>query len=57
MGSEQTWVCHLNVLPALDGPGASDLENLSGCGEVHPGGSLDGLDGAPRPPPVAGVDA
>ena len=57
MGSEQTWVCHLNVLPALDGPGASDLENLSGCGEVHSLGCLDGLDGAPRPPPVAGVNA
>ena len=57
MGSEQTRVCHLNVLPALDGPGASDLENLSRCGEVHPLGCLDGLDGAPHPPPVAGVDA
>ena len=43
MGSEQTRVCHLNVLPALDSPGASDLENLSRCGEVHPLGCLDGL--------------
>ena len=24
MGSEQTRVCHLNVLPALDSPGTSD---------------------------------
>ena len=45
------------MLPALDGPGTSDLENLSRCGEVHPLGCLDGLDGAPHPPPVAGVDA
>ena len=43
MGSEQTRVCHLNVLPALDGPGTSDLENLSRSGEVHPLGCLDGL--------------
>ena len=56
MGSEQTRVCHLNVLSALDGPGASDLENLSGCGEVHPGGSLDGLDSTPHPPPMTGID-
>ena len=25
-------------------------------GEVHPGGDLDGLNGAPHPPPVSGVD-
>ena len=59
MGREQTRVDHLNVLPVLDGPGASDLEHLGGCGEVHPGRGLDGLDGldsASYPPPVSGVD-
>lgn len=25
-------------------------------GEVHPGGDLDGLNGAPHSPPVSGVD-
>lgn len=56
MVREQTRVDRLNVLPALDGPGASSLEHLSSPGEVHPSGSLDGLDGAPHPPPVSGVD-
>lgn len=50
-------VDHLNMLPALDSPGASGLDHLSGCGEVHPGGSLDGLDSTPHPPTVTGVDA
>ena len=44
------------MLPALDGPGASELDHLSGCGEVHPGGSLDGLDSTPHPPPMTGID-
>ena len=56
MGREQTGVDHLNMLPALDSPGASDLDHLSGCGEVHPGGSLDGLDSTPHPPPMTGID-
>ena len=50
-------VDHLNMLPALDGPGASGLDHLRSPGEVHPGGSLDGLDSTPHPPTVTGVDA
>ena len=57
MGREQTRVDHLNMLPALDSSGASDLEHLRSPGEVHPGGDLNRLDGAAYPPPVAGVDA
>ena len=57
MDREQTRVDHLNMLPALDSPGASDLDHLSGCGEVHPGGDLNRLDSAPHPPPMRGVDA
>ena len=56
MGREQTRVDHLNMLPALDGPGASELDHLSSPGEVHPGGSLDGLDSTPHPPPMTGID-
>ena len=41
----------------VDGSGAADPHYLGGAGEVDPGGGLDGLDGAPHPPPVAGVDA
>lgn len=37
--------------------GAADPDHLGGAGEVDPGGGLDGLDGAPHPPPVTGVDA
>ena len=44
--------------PALRGGcGASDPDHLGGAGEVDPGGGLDGLDGAPHPPAVTGVDA
>ena len=50
-------VDHLNMLPALDGPGASELDHLRSPGEVHPGGSLDGLDSTPHPPTVTGIDA
>jgi hypothetical protein len=57
MGREQTWVDHLNLLPALDGLGASDLDHLRSCGEVHPGGNPNSLDGTPHPPSVARVDA
>ena len=53
-GADQ--VDHLNMLPALDGPGASELDHLSGCGEVHPGGSLNRLDSTPHPPPMTGID-
>ena len=41
----------------VDGSGAADPDHLGGAGEVDPRGGLDGLDGAPHPPPVAGVDA
>lgn len=34
MDREQTRVDYLNVLPALDGPGASDLDHLRSPGEV-----------------------
>ena len=57
MGREQTRVDHLNMLPALDGPGASELDHLRGPGEVRPGGSLDRLGRTPHPPTVTGVDA
>jgi hypothetical protein len=57
IGREQTRVDHLNMLPALDSPGASDLDHLSGCGEVHSGGSLNLLDSTSHPPTVTGVDA
>ena len=57
MGREQNRVDHLDVLPPPDGSGAADPDHLGGAGEVDPGGGLDGLDGAPHPPPVAGVDA
>lgn len=33
------------------------MDHLGGCGEAHPGGGLDGLDGASHPPPMRGVDA
>ena len=45
------------MLPALDGPGASELDHLRGPGEVRPGGSLDRLGRTPHPPTVTGVDA
>ena len=54
-GADQ--VDHLNMLPALDGPGASELDHLRSPGEVHPLRDLEGLDGAPHPPTVRGVDA
>ena len=68
MGREQNRVDHLGGLllgpavparaPALRGGcGASDPHHLGGAGQVDPLGGLDGLDGAPHPPPVAGVDA
>ena len=57
MRREQTRVDHLDALPTFEGAGASDLEHLGSGGEAHPGGGLDGLDGAPHPPTVAGVDA
>lgn len=57
IGREQTRVDHLNMLPALDGPGASELDHLRSPGEVHPGGSLNRLDSTPHPPTVTGVDA
>ena len=57
MGREQTRVDHLNMLPALDGPGASELDHLRSPGEVHPGGSLNRLGSTPHPPTVTGVDA
>ena len=56
-GREQNRVDHLDVLPPLDGSGAADPDHLGGAGEVDPGGGLDGLDGAPHPPAVTGVDA
>ena len=56
-GREQTRVDHLNMLPALDGPGASELDHLRSPGEVHPGGSLNRLGRTPHPPTVTGVDA
>ncbi|WP_299058872.1 hypothetical protein [uncultured Actinomyces sp.] len=70
MGREQTRVDHLNgrrlgataavlarVLAVPGGSGAPDLDHLGSPGEVHPGGSLEGLDGASHPPPMTGVDA
>ena len=57
MGREQNRVDHLDVLPSPDGSGAADPDHLGGAGEVDPCGGLDGLDGAPHPPAVAGVDA
>ena len=39
----------------VDGAGAPDLDHLCGAGEVHPPGGLDGLEGAPHPPPVGAV--
>ncbi len=57
MRREKTRVDHLDALPTFEGAGASDLEHLGSGGEAHPGGGLDGLDGAPHPPTVAGVDA
>ena len=56
-GREQNRVDHLDVLPPLDGSGAADPDHLGGAGEVDPRGGLDGLDGAPHPPAVTGVDA
>ena len=50
-------VDHLNMLPALDGPGALELDHLRSPGEVHPGGSLNRLGRTPHPPTVTGVDA
>ena len=44
------------MLPALDGPGASELDHLRSPGEVHPGGSLNRLDSTPHPPPMTGID-
>ena len=38
------------------GAGASDLEHLRRCEEVHPVGGLDRFDVASHPPPVAGID-
>ena len=38
------------------GAGASDLDHLRRCEEVHPDGVLDRFDGASHPPPVAGID-
>ena len=46
---------HLDLLLALDGAGAPDLDHLGGAGEVHPLGGLDDLEGAPHPPPVGAV--
>ena len=54
-GADQ--VDHLNMLPALDSPGASELDHLRSPGEVHPGGSLNRLDTTPHPPTATGVDA
>ena len=45
------------MLPALDSPGASDLDHLRSGGEVHPDGSLYRLGSTPHPPTVTGVDA
>ena len=60
MDREQTRVDHLDRfapgLVVLDSPGASDLDHLRRCGEGRPGGSLDGLDSAPHPPPMTGID-
>ena len=55
-GADQ--VDHLDVLPPLDGSGASDPDHLGGAGEVDPGGGLDGLDGAPHrlPWPVSTLE-
>ena len=53
-GADQ--VDHLDALAAFDGSGAADLDHLSRPREVHPLRDLEGLDGAPHPPTVAGVD-
>ena len=50
-------VDHLDALAAFDGSGAADLDHLSRPREVHPLRDLEGLDGAPHPPTVRGVDA
>ncbi|OFR59147.1 hypothetical protein HMPREF2883_12590, partial [Actinomyces sp. HMSC075C01] len=49
-------VDHLNALAAFDGSGAADLDHLRRPREVHPLRDLEGLDGAPHPPTVRGVD-
>ena len=53
-GTDQ--VDHFDTLAAFDGSGAADLDHLSRPREVHPLRGLDGLDGAPHPPPVAALD-
>ena len=54
-GADQ--VDHLDALAAFDGSGAADLDHLRRPREVHPLRDLEGLDGAPHPPTVRGVDA
>ena len=49
-------VDHLDALAAFDGSGAADLDRLSRPREVHPLRDIEGLDGAPHPPTVRGVD-
>ena len=49
-------VDHLDALAAFDGSGAADLDRLSRPREVHPLRDIEGLDGAPPPPTVRGVD-
>ena len=56
VGRKQTWVDHLNVLVSLDGPGASILDHLGGCGEADPLGYLSDLSGMSHPLPMFGID-
>lgn len=45
------------ALALRGGSGAADPDHLSSPGEVDPGRSVCGLEGASRPPPVTGLNA